>query len=83
MDRTSRLRLVGNITYYLGWISLVCGGLVHVHIATAFFLSLRMTKRNLLETAVMCFIICVASEVRTLGAAEKELPVVVKRPVAA
>lgn len=83
MDRISRLHLVGKITYYLGWISLVCGALVHLHIATDFFLSLRMTKRNLFETAVMCFVICMASEVRTLGSAEKELPVVVKRPAAA
>ncbi|HEY6338719.1 MAG TPA: hypothetical protein VIW68_09520 [Candidatus Sulfotelmatobacter sp.] len=83
MDRSARLHLVGKITYYLGWISLVCGALVHVHIGTAMFLALSLTKRNLFEVSVVCFVICMASEVRALAAGEKEVPVMVKRPAAA
>jgi hypothetical protein len=83
MDRADRLHLVGRITYYLGWIAFLCGGLVHVHIGQSAFLAMSLTKRNLFEIAVACFIICMASEVRAMGAAEKEMPVAVKRPVAA
>lgn len=83
MDRSARLHLVGRISYYLGWISLFCGGLVHLHIGTAMFLALSLTKRNLFEVSVVCFVICMASEVRAVASAEKELPVIVKRPAAA
>lgn len=83
MDRTARLHLVGKITYYVGWISLLCGGLVHLHIAQAMFTAMSLTKRNLFEVSLVCFVICMASEVRALGAAEKELPAIVKRSAAA
>lgn len=82
MDRSARLHLVGKITYYLGWISLICGALVHVHIGTAMFLALSLTKRNLFEVSLVCFVICMASEIRA-AAAEKAVPVIVKRPAAA
>lgn len=64
MDHVARLQLIGRITYYIGWITLLCGGLVHLSIATSLFLSLRMTQRNLFEISVMSFLICVASELR-------------------
>jgi hypothetical protein len=83
MDHTTRLHLVGRITYYLGWISLLCGALVHLNIARNLFVAISMTKRNLFELSVVCFIICVASEARAFTAVEKELPATVKRPVAA
>jgi hypothetical protein len=83
MDRSARLHVVGKITYYLGWISLICGGLVHVNIARGLFRALDLTQRNLLEVAVVAFVICLASEIRALGAPEKEVPVIVKRPAAA
>jgi len=83
MDRADRLHLVGKITYYLGWIAFLCGGVVHLNIGRAAFLAVSLTQRNLFEVAVACFIICMASEVRAMGAAEKEMPVVVKRPAAA
>jgi hypothetical protein len=83
MDRSARLHVVGKITYYLGWISLICGGLVHLGIGRAMFAALSLTKRNLFEVAVVCFVICLASEIRALGATEKEVPVIVKRPAAA
>jgi hypothetical protein len=82
MDRSARLHLVGRITYYLGWIALVCAGLIHVNVARAFFLAITLTKRNLFEASLVCFIICMASEVRALASAEKELPSVVKRQAA-
>ena len=83
MDRSARLHVVGKITYYLGWISLICGGLAHVNIARGLFLALDLTQRNLLEVSVVAFVICLASEIRAIGATEKEVPVIVKRPVAA
>jgi hypothetical protein len=83
MDRSARLHLVGRSTYYLGWIALVCGGVVHLNVATALFLALRLTQRNLFEVSVMCFLICIASELRARDSAAKETPNIVKRSVAA
>ncbi len=83
MDRSARLHLVGKITYYAGWLALLCGGLVHLNVAKSLFAAMSLTKRNLFEVSVVCFIICVASEVRALASAEKELPVVVKNRAAA
>jgi hypothetical protein len=83
MDRSARLHVVGKVSYYLGWISLFCGGLLHLGVGRAMFTALSLTKRNLFEVAVVCFLICMASEVRALGATEKEVPVMVKRPAAA
>ncbi len=83
MDRSARLHLVGRITYYVGWVSLLCGGLVQLNIAKALFMSVSLTKRNLFEVSVACFVICMASEVRALTPSEKELPSAVKRQAAA
>jgi hypothetical protein len=83
MDRSGRLHILGKITYYLGWISLLCGGLLHLGVGRALFTALSVNKRNLFELAVVCFLICMASEIRALGATEKEIPVIVKRPAAA
>jgi len=83
MDRSARLHLVGRITYYVGWIALLCGGLVHLNIARALFMAMSLTQRNLFEVSVVCFVICVASEVRALAPAEKELPSVVRKQKAA
>jgi hypothetical protein len=74
---------VGRITYYVGWIALLCGGIVQLNIAQALFMSIGLTKRNLFEVSVMCFIICVASEIRALASDEKELPSAVKRQAVA
>jgi hypothetical protein len=83
MDRSVRLHIVGRITYYVGWMALLCGGLVHLNIARGLFLTVSLTQRNLFEASVVCFIICLASEIRARSAAEKELPNGVKRPMAA
>jgi hypothetical protein len=83
MGHFDRLQLVGRITYYVGWITLVCGGLVHVNIARSLFQRLDLTQRNLFEVSVVCFLICVASELRVLAASGSEKPSVVKRPMAA
>ncbi len=83
MGRSSRLHLVGRITYYMGWFALFCGGLVHLNIAKSLFAAMSLTKRNLFEVSIVCFVICMASEVRALATAEKDLPTAVTRPVAA
>jgi hypothetical protein len=69
MGHFDRLQFVGRTTYYLGWISLLCGGLVQLHIGTALFAAISLTKRNLFEVSVVLFIICMASELRALALA--------------
>jgi hypothetical protein len=64
MSHVIRLQWIGRVTYYVGWIALVCGGLFHLNIATKLFLAISLTQRNLLEASVVCFLICMASELR-------------------
>jgi hypothetical protein len=71
MDRSARLHLVARITYYLGWFTLLCGGLVHLNIARTLFMAMSLTKRNLFEVSVTCFVICIASEIRVLASTGK------------
>jgi hypothetical protein len=83
MGHFARLQLVGKVTYYVGWVALVCGGLVHINVGKALFLKIDLSQRNLLELSVLCFLICVASELRALVPAGNEMPSIVKRPMAA
>lgn len=84
MDHNARLQLVGRVTYYLGWISLICGGLFHLHIGQSLFLAMSLSKRNLFEVSVVCFVICVASQLRASApASEKAASNPVKRAIAA
>ena len=71
MDHVARLQLVGRLTYYLGWIALLCGAVVHINIARSLFLAIDLTQRNLFEVSVISFVICVASAVRALVPAGK------------
>jgi aspartokinase-like uncharacterized kinase len=73
MDHVARLHLVGSVTYYRGWIALLCGGLVHVNIARGHFTSMSLSQRNLFELAVVCFVISMASEIRARDAVGKEI----------
>jgi len=82
MDHFSRLQLVGRITYYIGWIALLCGGIAHFNIARAPFMQIDLSQRNLLELSVVSFIICVASELRALVGAGNAMPSVVKKQAA-
>ena len=77
MSHVVRLQLIGRVTYYVGWIALVCGGLFHLNIATNLFLAMRLPQRNLFEASVVCFLICIASELRAhaLPADEASTPV--------
>jgi len=70
MGHVARLQLIGRITYYIGWIALICGGLMQVNIARSLFLAVNLSKRNLFEVSVACFIICIASELRANDSAE-------------
>lgn len=78
MGHFARLQLIGRITYYIGWIALLCGGLMQFNIARSLFLAINMSKRNLFEISVACFIICIASELRANDAAA-EMPAAVRR----
>jgi len=73
MDHVVRLQLVGRITYYLGWIALLCGGLVHVNIARGLFAAISLSQRNLFEVAVACFVISIASEIRARESVAKDM----------
>jgi len=82
MGHFARLQLVGRITYYIGWIALLCGGLVHVNVETKLFLNMGLSQRNLFEGGVACFLICAASELRALAVTGNEAPTVVKKMAA-
>jgi hypothetical protein len=73
MNHVARLQSIGRVTYYVGWIALVCGGLFHLNIATKLFLAMRLPQRNLLEVSVVCFLICIASELRAHASPGNEL----------
>jgi hypothetical protein len=83
MGHIARLELVGRITYYLGWIALLCGGLVHANIGRSLFVAINVSQRNLFEVSVVSFVICIASALRALISAANEMPTIVKRPAAA
>jgi hypothetical protein len=87
MGHFVRLQLIGRVTYYFGWIALLCGGLVHFNIARALFVTMHVNKRNLFELSVVCFLICMASELRALALGKSEVfkegPTVVKSQAAA
>jgi len=83
MGHFARLQLVGRITYYLGWISLLFGGLVQLNIGKTVFMSMSLTKRNLFEVSVMLFVICVATQLRALTLAGNQASGSGKREMAA
>ena len=83
MGHFARLQLVGRVTYYLGWIALLCGGAVHLNIAKKLFLAMSLSQRNLYEVSVMCFLICMASELRARDSVGAEVSNIVKRQAAA
>jgi len=74
-----RLELMGRVTHYIGWIALLCGGLVHLNIARTLFLTANLTKRNLFEVSVVFFLICIASELRAHALPANEMPVIVEK----
>jgi hypothetical protein len=83
MGHFGRLQLVARVTYYLGWISLLLGGLVHLNVGKSLFVVVHLSKRNLFEVSLVLFVICLASGVRALIAAGQEVPVVARKQVAA
>jgi hypothetical protein len=82
MGHFDRLQLVGRTTYYLGWITLLCGGLVQLNIGKTLFTAISLSKRNLFEVSVTLFIICIASQLRALALAGNQVSVG-KRGIAA
>jgi hypothetical protein len=64
MGHVARLQLVGRVTYYIGWIALLCGALVHVNIGRSLFMAVGLPQRNLFELSVVSFVICIASALR-------------------
>jgi len=79
MSHVVRLQLIGRVTYYVGWIALVCGGLMQLNIATRLFLAMSLTKGNLFEVSVVIFLICIASELRAHASPGKELSTAAKK----
>ncbi len=69
MTRTERLSMTSRVCYYLGWIAAVAAAAVHVGSLENWLLAVaRFRGRNLLETSLLFFLICLASEVRAIGA---------------
>jgi hypothetical protein len=66
MTHVTRLQLAGRVTYYLGWITALCGALAHFELVTKIFALANVSKRNLFEASVLFFLICTASEIRAL-----------------
>jgi hypothetical protein len=83
MDQFARLQLVGRVSYYLGWVALILGGLVHLNVGKTIFLAMSLTKRNLFEVSVVLFVICMASQLRALASAGSQVSGVGKRQMAA
>jgi hypothetical protein len=83
MGHFARLQLVGRVSYYLGLVSLLCGGLVHLNIGKSLFAALSVNKRNLFEISVMLFVICMASQLRALALAGSQASGTGKREMAA
>lgn len=83
MDHYARLQLVGKLTYYLGWIALFCGGLAHLNIAVRLFDAMSLSQRNLFEVSAICFLSCIASELRARNSARVEQLHLVKEQAAA
>jgi len=83
MGHFERLQLTARITYYIGWIALICGGLVHMNIAKTLFANISLTQRNLFEGSVVCFLICAASELRALSVTSNMPSTTAKKPIAA
>jgi hypothetical protein len=79
MSHLTRLQLIGTVTYYVGWIALVCGGLVHLNIARTLFVAVNLSKRNLFEVGAVCFLICIASELRAHALSGNEASISVKK----
>lgn len=79
MNHVIRMQLIARITYYVGWIALLCAGLLQLHIATRPFIALSLSKRNVLELAVVCFLICIASELRAHVSTGTELSAAAKK----
>ena len=83
MEHLARMQLVGKITYYLGWVTALCGALAHFTVATRVFALTNLSKRNFLEASVLFFLICTASELRALVPRRTQEPQMVERRQAA
>ena len=83
MGHFERLQFTARVTYYIGWIALFCGGLVHVNIAKTLFANIGLSQRNLFEISVVCFLICAASELRALSVTPNLPSTAAKKPIAA
>jgi len=82
MGHFERLEFTARITYYIGWVALICGGLVHVNIARTLFTSMGLSQRNLFEVSVVCFLICAASQLRALSPTSNVTQMADKKPMA-
>jgi hypothetical protein len=67
MDSATSLRTVAKVTYYLAWISVLFGGLVHfIPPVAAMFRAVDLSKRNLFEVGLLLFVVSAVSALRTL-----------------
>jgi hypothetical protein len=65
MENVTRLRWVAKLTYYLGWVAAVLAAIAHFFLGRHPYDVINLSKRNLFEASVLCFLISVASELRS------------------
>lgn len=69
MERTDRLRSISRICYYLGWLAAACALLGHLtKLDQALANATGISGRNLLEASFLLLVLCMASEIRAIGA---------------
>ena len=84
MDRVNRLQAIARACYYLGWIVTVLAIICRVYRPLEYWLehTTRISGRNLMETSLLLFVICMASGVRAVAASASESPAKVRTQAA-
>lgn len=70
MDSSSHLQTIARVTYYIGWLFVLCGTIVHFGLGAGIFRSIDLPQRNLFEGSLIAFLISAVSALRA-GAASR------------
>jgi hypothetical protein len=65
MESPASLQLIARVSYYIGWLSALCGAATHFIAPFAAALSsINIETRNMFEASVLFFLISIASMLR-------------------
>ena len=67
MDTKAHLQMTARITYYVGWVLAVLGGIAHFGLGTSLFRAALIPQRNLFEASVLLFLISAVSALRAMA----------------